>query len=218
MRLAQGRDGGRVAATPLSRSTPGVPRIWAVSRLAWRSLMAVSSMVLTQSCIVADPPEYKDPVRTRPFLDVYKAVPLTQNVLVVYTKDPLLMSGTIVISVPVRSEDAGEDLNGHFFIDYGVPPPQEKKLVTVLIPASTYDVTSRSAHWDWQPKANPPSDGCHVLTLVVAHKSSFKSGDQDHLDPAMASEDAAIVSWWVNVNPLPGMAQTLSNCPTPGLP
>ena len=173
-------------------------------------------MFLLQSCIVADPPEYRDPVQTRPLLDAYKAVPITQQVLLAYTADTV----GIPISVPVRSEDAGEDLLAHFYLDYGTLPQPgislgEQPLRVQRIPASTYIDSSRSASYQggWKVKA---TTGCHLLTLIVAHASSFQRLDQDHLDPIRASSDAAIINWWVNVNPTLDTIHTLTNCPVSG--
>lgn len=207
MTVTQGRDARGLAATPLSRRRSCTRAIWAVSGLAWRSLVAISFMLFTQSCIVADPPEYRDPVRTRPLLDVYEAVPRTQEVLVAYTADLV----KIQFSVPVRSEDAGEDLMALFFTDYSGGGVTEVTVGRKLIPASTYDDTSRSATFEWQPRVQP---GCHLFTLVVAHRTTFRNGALDQLDTAKASDDAAIVNWWVNVDPKGDETHTLPNCPT----
>jgi hypothetical protein len=55
-----------------------------------------------------------------------------------------------------------------------------------------------------------------LLTLVVAHETSFNGADQDHLDTSKASDDAAIVNWWVNADPTPENLHTLTNCPVSG--
>lgn len=163
-------------------------------------------MVIASSCIVADPPEYRDPVRTRPLLEVYKATPLISNI-VVYTPN----TPPINFSVPVRSEDAGEDLSAVTFVDYGT---NVEKFVNIqTIAASTYD-QSREIPLKW----TPTDDKCHVFSLIVAHVRSFLSGDGVHLDPDKAGDDAAIVSWWVNVNPPNNEVNTLRDCPRTGLP
>jgi hypothetical protein len=171
-------------------------------------------MLVTQSCIVADPPEYRAPGKTRPVLDVYGAVPTATRALIVYKGNPAV--GT-PFSVRVRSEDAGEPLRALFFLDYqikyaGVTQPGEVNLVSKTIPASTYDDTGRVIQYTWNP-ANPATTrGCHFISLVVAHRDSFLVEDNDHLDPRYADEDAAIVTWTVNVDPLD--EGTLVNCPS----
>jgi hypothetical protein len=177
-------------------------------RLARRSLLGGVVMLLASSCIVADPPEYQDPVQTRPVLDVYGANPSTSRVLVVSTADQ------VPISVPVRSEDAGEDLSAHFYIDRGVVSgglPQNAQTIA----ASTYADTTREVTFTWKV---PVLDAgpCHLLTLIVAHRSSFLSTDNDVLDKDKAGTDAAIINWWVNVNAM--TPSTLVNCPTLGIP
>jgi len=170
-------------------------------------------MLLAQSCIVADPPEYKTPGRTRPVLNAFKAVPETTKVLVVYT-------GKVAtsFSVPVRSEDAGEDLRALFYLDYEVQPGDmnrgESPLNSQKITASTYANTSREATYPWLPTKQSVSAGCHFVTLIVAHRSSFQSSDENHLDASKAVEDAALLTWTVNVDPPSDGVNTLLNCPS----
>ncbi len=167
-------------------------------------------MTLVASCIVADPPEYRVPGRTRPVLNVYSAVPPTTKVLLVFTPKPGMGQSTAVrFNVPIQSEDAGEYLRALFFLDYGTPG--ESKLLGQTIPPSTYDNTGRSATLPWVPTR--VSAGCHFVTLVVAHTSSFQTNDDDHLDTAKADEDAALVTWTVNVDPTDNV-NTLPNCPS----
>ncbi|HEY3253526.1 MAG TPA: hypothetical protein VGJ91_06245 [Polyangiaceae bacterium] len=162
-------------------------------------------MLAVGSCIVADPPEYRAPVQTRPVLNVYSAVPTATRALAVVagTKQQL--------SVQVRSEDAGEDLRALFFLDYQLPG--ETKLVSKPIPASTYDNPGRNIQLDWFPSKDKPN--CHFLSLVVAHRSSFLATDDDKLNPKFADDDAAILTWTVNVS-LDSTDRTsdLINCPT----
>jgi len=169
-------------------------------------------MLFAQSCIVADPPEYQAPGQTRPVLNVYSAVPTATRALVVVTTPP---KNPTKFTVQVRSEDAGEPLRAVFWLDYQIQPsldplqPGEFRLNSQTIPASTYSNTGRTVVYSWNPMT---TKGCHFLSLVVAHRDSFQLVDEDHLDPARANDDAAIVTWTVNVNPPPDGA--LENCPT----
>jgi hypothetical protein len=168
-------------------------------------------MVFEGSCIVADPPEYRAPVQTRPVLNVYGANPTaTQALLVPTDSNP---PPTPQFNVQVRSEDAGEPLRAVFFLDYQMPRRGtqlgEQKLISKTIPAATYEDGNRTIAYTWAPMT---SDGCHYLSLVVAHRNSFQQNDEDKLDPVAAVDDAAIVTWTVAVNPPPD--GTLVNCPT----
>lgn len=198
-----------MAATRLSRLAGRGRSIWANSALA-RVSLGLLSMAFCQSCIVADPPEYREPVRTRPLLDTYSAVPSITQILTWNTGQP-----RIPISVGVRSEDAGTGLSIRLFLDYGTP-------VEVLqnsrpLPASTYD-QARKIEFDWLPiwrstiPPNSTSNTCHTLTLIVAHSDSFLQADDLHLDPSRAGDDAAIMSWWVNYNAAD--PSSLSDCPS----
>ena len=65
---------------------------------------------------------------------------------------------------------------------------------------------------------SPLKNGCHVLSLLVAHVSSFRLDDATQLQPDKAKVDASFVQWWVNANPADDMTTTLVNCPSPMLP
>ncbi|HKO47058.1 MAG TPA: hypothetical protein VJV79_05005 [Polyangiaceae bacterium] len=161
-------------------------------------------MLIAQSCIVADPPEYRAPIQTRPVPNVYSAAPTTTKVLVVFRDN-----STIRFNVPIQSEDAGEALRALFFLDYGTL--DQRKLQGQTISASTFDNTGRAATLDWIPMQ--VSAGCHFVTLVVAHGSSFQSNNDDLLDPSKADEDASLVTWTVNMYPTDDL-NTLPNCPS----
>jgi len=168
-------------------------------------------MLVSQACIVADPPEYQEPVQTRPVLDTASAVPLSAPVLVVDSSN----KNGVKFTVPVRSEDAGENLLARFVLDYGAA--SEDTLGFPRIPASTYTDTGRSAKLEgWIPK--PTLKDCHVITLIVAHESTFTNLNIAKLDPLKAREDAAFMNWWVNIDPALDATQTLKNCPVPLLP
>ncbi|HEY3668570.1 MAG TPA: hypothetical protein VGL19_21370 [Polyangiaceae bacterium] len=168
-------------------------------------------MLLASSCIVADPPEYLDPLQTRPVLDVGQAVPGTSQVLVVHTGEKESFS------IPVRSEDAGEDLRAVFFLDQGPGSPGVFQN-SQTVPASTFNETGRAVTFDWTVPKLPA--GCNLLTLTVAHGHSFDPKHNDVLrtdTKGAARDDAAVVNWWLNA-PDPGTPDsTLVNCPTMGV-
>lgn len=162
-------------------------------------------MVFCQSCIVADPPEYRDALRTRPLLDAFSAAPSTYRVINWSPSD----LNPIKFSVQVQSEDANEELAVRFFLDYGT----ENQAVpsTQSLPASTYEV-KREITFDWSPQRSLKD--CHVMSLIVAHDGTFERGNGNLLDKEKAADDAAILNWWVNINPDNPAANTLANCPT----
>jgi len=172
-------------------------------------------MLFAESCIVADPPEYRAPGRTRPVLNMYSGMPTATQALVIDTSLPN-NPGT-KFSVQVRSEDAGEPLRASFFLDYQIKQNfqqgqlGEYNLVTKAIPASTYDNLGRTFDYTWRPMG---TQGCHFLTLIVAHRDSFKTDDESHLDPQYADDDAALVTWTVNLVKSPVDGTTLTNCPS----
>ena len=164
-------------------------------------------MLLASSCIVASPPEYVDPLQTRPILDVGQAVPGTSQVLVVQNGQ------NVGFSVPVRSEDAGEDLRAVFFVDQGPGSPgifQNSQIIS----ASTYSDIMRNVTYTWPVPVLTPA-GCHLLTLTVAHLSSFDPKHDSVLQSAKQG-DAAIVNWWLNAPATGTPDSTLDNCPTKG--
>ena len=202
----------RLAVTRLSRAPAAARGIRVVLRLARRSLGLLSIMLVAESCIVAEPPEYRAPGQTRPVLNVYSAVPTATRALVVYTEPD--NRGETEFTIQVRSEDAGESLRALFFLDYqmrkgGPEQPGEQRLNSQTIPASTYDYLGRVVRFTWTPLT---TDGCHFMSLIVAHESSFLDSNNDRLDPRKADDDAAIVTWTVSVNPK--VDGTLENCPS----
>jgi len=175
-------------------------------------------MLFTSSCVVADPPEYLDPVQTRPVLDIGQADPGTSQVLVVHTGEK------VAFSVPVRSEDAGEDLRAVFFVDQGPGSPGVFQN-SQTVPASTYNETGRAVTFDWTVPALSSGNAsqtdvqsCHLMTLTVAHGHSFDPKHNDVLrtdTTGAAKDDAAIVNWWLNLNPK--VDSNLVDCRTMGV-
>lgn len=178
-----------------------------VWRLAWGSLL-LGSMTFLTSCIVADPPQYTNPGQTAPQLNSYLADPPISQVLPVYSN-----SIGATFSVPVRSEDAGEDLSAVFWEDYGTASPSSRVFNSQRLTAATYGETGRIV--TSIPFTVGATDrGCHTVSLIVAHINSFLPSNTQKLDPNKAKSDAAILTWWVNVNPSADALNTLNDCPT----
>jgi len=165
-------------------------------------------MLFAGSCIVADPPEYRAPGQTRPVLNMYSAVPSATQALVIDASPGRHPS--VNFSVQVRSEDAGEYMRAVLYLDYQMLG--EDSLVTKRIDPSTYDNVGRFFTHTWVPK--PLVRGCHFLTLVVAHVSTYQGDNEQELDPRYADDDAALATWTVNVLDKLTDDTIFASCPT----
>jgi len=194
-------------ATPLSRPAPAAQEKKAAFGLARRSLLALSSMTLISSCVVADPPTYTDPTQTRPALNAFLATPPIFQVLTVQ----LPSTSTPTFTVPVRSEDNGERLIANFFIDYGSPTASFVGDV-IVNPATFVDDSDRFITFVWQ-SLNSQLPGCHTMTLIVAHQSSY-TRDTQTPDKNLALKDVALMTWWLNLLPDPTKETTVVGCPS----
>lgn len=204
------KEGSASTATPLSRRARRLIGKRPGFGLAQQSLVAVLSMTVVSSCIVADPPTYTDPTQTRPALNAYSATPQVFQVLVIQLPTTTAPSFT----VPVRSEDNGEGLNANLIVDYG-STNAFRAASTRVAPASFNDDTDRFITLTWAA-VNQAAPGCHTVTLIVAHESTFPN-DFDTLDPLLASKDAALLTWWLNLLPdstKQQMTTTVVGCPS----
>lgn len=201
------------AATRLSRRSPVESGFARLFRVARESLLWLSVMFVVSSCIVADPPQFTDPVQTPPELNGYLASPPLSQVVTINTMSS--GSATMLVgptfTVPVRSEDAGVDLVAIFWQDYG--SSSQRLINSQSVSASTYNDTGRSIT-SLPYTVDASLTGCHTVSLVVAHITSFEQKNNLQLDLTKAKTDAAIVTWWVNVDPSPDNLTTLVNCPT----
>jgi hypothetical protein len=139
--------------------------------------------LLTAGCVVADPPEYGVARQTPPFLDLSQAAPSPFKLVELKAGD------SDTVTVPVRSEDAGDPLTAQLFFNYATDT-QRQAGNNPKIPASTFDDTSRSA----QVQYFIPTDlkGCQQLSLVVQHLSTFGTSE---------TSDKAIATWVVVIDP-----------------
>lgn len=167
----------------------------------------------TSGCIVAEPTPYEPPPRTPPVLDIQLAVPrLGVPIPVDRLSDISPDEKTSVeFFVPMRSEDRGEYVWWALHLNYLVSNTQSYLLKKNRLNPSTFDDTSRVISETWP--VGPLSDGCHQITLVVAHESNWLI-DDDRPDPNGNPSYVATATWWINVNPPPGERFTLKNCPS----
>lgn len=184
------------AATPLSHpNAAGSQGSRGIRGLACLSLLL--GLVAPTSCIVSEPAEYGVAKQTPPFLDAKNAAPS-----VLHTHK-LSLGDTLLVNVPFRSEDAGEELRALLWLDKGVIG--KKTLLNFReIPPGKLEDDKRSI--------DIPGDiqvaGCHSMSLVVTHRSNL-----DNNEP-VDDDDTAILTWWLNVA---DEGQTLlGDCPALG--
>lgn len=200
-------------ATPLSHPKlvvpPRFPRFPSKSTLARLSLLGALAMVLLPGCIVADPPQYEDPGRTPPFLNLALATPRVVDVQVINRSDNNFANDGFTVSVPVRSDDQGEELLAFVHLDYSYVLKSEV-LGKNKLKASTLSDLSRKID---VPLTIPAGlSGCHQATLIVAHESSWDFPTD--LPYPTAKDDTAIATWWLNVITDPNAdPYTLTDCP-----
>jgi hypothetical protein len=162
-----------------------------------------------QGCLVAPPQGYEEPRRTPPILDLYSAKPFVGEVLVVDRSDSLDTNDRIEFKIPVRSDDQGEVLSWMFYGDRTFS--SQNTTGPVDVPASTIDDTTRYVQHTWWVDNNY-TKGCHTLSFVIAHRSSWNTGQSPPL--LIDVEDAAVGTWWVNIDPGAADPNTLVRCPS----
>jgi hypothetical protein len=182
---------------------------------SWRSkAVGIAWAIITSGCIVAEPAPYEPPSRTPPVLDLWRAIPLVGSTIPVdLAGDPEADDPTLLeFSVPVRSEDHNEWLHYILYIDYKLPGAT-KAGVDDRFPPSTFDDETRVINFPW--RVERISRGCHQLSLVVVHDSSWHDR-RDEPDSILSVGDIGLATWWINVDPPPGEKYTLRNCPSIG--
>jgi hypothetical protein len=165
-------------------------------RLARRSLGVGLTMLVSSGCIVAEPPTLDAPQKTPPFLFLNEADP---SITAIKKVAP---DTTVPISVPVRSEDAGDQLFGSLFVDFG--STNELSVDQGLLPPSTLD-EKRVISMNW--RLRPTDAGCMQLTLLVTHLANLDEGFRPR-----DSADLALATWWFQVGDVPFASD---KCPEP---
>ena len=169
-------------------------------------------MALLSGCIVTDPPQYEEPTRTPPILDLLNARPVLGDVIVIDRTDNDDANDRVELSIPVRSDDQGEFLKAALWVDVSFGSAFFTDRQT-KVPPSTLDDEARSINLSWTVKDLPRKPGCHPLTLLVSHESNW---DEFNFmpDPIKAQNDTAVATWWMNLDPQPGDEFTLRDCPS----
>jgi hypothetical protein len=151
-------------------------------------LLATAGALSSTGCLIAEAPEYGAPRRTTPMIDHLSATPPPRFIVEVKPESP-----KFTFQITVRSEDAGEDLLAVPVLNYEHPERQE-----VLFP---FEVAARAAD---QPKTVnvdiPLAEllplGCHTVTLLVMHTSSFQYSTGLPIKE-VSDGDVASITWWV---------------------
>jgi hypothetical protein len=171
-----------------------------------RAARGVCLAAACNACLVADPPQYDEPERTPPFLDLVAATP-SPNRLIVRERS---VSTLIQFNVPVRSEDNGEELYYALHRNYSFET-NGNVLRIGYAPPGAFDDLDRSIQFDWEIKQNI-EPGCHQLTLLVAHVSNWQI-EESRPDAIKGVGDTAMATWWLNLDPRPEAPDTLLDCP-----
>lgn len=189
------------AATRVSRVTTRGRTALRFAWMAQASLMALA--VMSTGCLITDPPQFKPPKHTRPFLDNTTALPPPSQIFVV--EDSEVQDGTkaeIDFSADVFSQDDPVDpaspsdfqqVEVYLYIDLGLDqgtiPYRYALPSTKLAPGGTLE-TERRVTRTWRPNLNTVDYGCHTATLVASHKFD------DTPCPA-CPDDASAITWQI---------------------
>src|SRR5258706_13391055 len=200
-------EGARLSGTATALSgAPKHPRgSGGLFRLARASLALFFALT---GCIVKDPPEFNAPVRTPPRLDLSQTLTRIDQIVQAST-DPNQPENVVPFSIPVSSEDAGEQLSSYLFLDFDPTVSSHAQIAGADVPASTLDDLDRKFEFSWTVGPDV-SKGCHQLKLLVTHE--LARHDDKPVDP----NDLAEVVWWANVNVDPANPNTLVDCPNLG--
>lgn len=199
------RRNARTSATPLScRGPHAMPLRSFFCRLARLSLGAVLVSMLS-GCLVEDPPPYTEPQQTPAWLDLRQAVPLIDQVLVRSRGD------RVPFNVPVRSEDAGDDLFAFLLLNYMGESTNPRVLDIAQLKPSTFDDPDREdIVFDWTVDATVP-EGCQRLTLLATHKANLNLAAG--LPEVFDKSDVAMAVWWADIGRDVQNSARLQECP-----
>lgn len=132
---------------------------------------------MSTGCLITDPPQFKPPKHTRPWLDPITATPDPQLVVVIDDSKGLK---SLTFSADVTSQDDTDDgpfskVDTRLYIDLGIQNPFDPTTPyvhaidgDVLLPGSL-DQTGRRTSAVWNFSSRPILPGCHRATLVVSH-------------------------------------------------
>jgi hypothetical protein len=176
-----------------------------------------SSRVLSVSLLLAclnggcldTPANYEARTQIPPFVVASKVSPRVDSLV------RLAPGADMVVYVPFRSEDLGEDVIGLVYLDSVNGITNRTPLRSPFrISASDFDDVGRAVEGTVPLRLAASEAGCHTVTLVLTQESNYFKINQE-LDETVA----ASVVWWVHVedvNQGTVSAATLASCPGAG--
>lgn len=178
--------------------------------LAWLSLGVFLTM--PTGCLDS-PPSYSKPDQVAPFIIDARVTPPLNGVV-------QMQAGLAQdFSVPFRSVDVGEDLQGNVYLDRD-PGEAGSWRTTQKVPASPgpFDEDRPAVLFKFRPTASLDVPGCHTLTFILAHASQWAFVDTDEGNPVPLPIDdsqAATVTWWLDIAD-DNSGEPLRECPRQG--
>jgi hypothetical protein len=169
-------------------------------------------------CVVPEPEKFREPERSPPILNLDQAVPSINQLIAVRTD----VQQSFTFTIPVRSEDSGDNLAGVMNVNYKTPT--ETFFGYQTLPASTLDDTNRKFSFSsfFNLRCDNGNGGdepgcCARLTLVVTHESNISTeGGLIQPDPVLSKGDLAIATWWLAVDAPEGNPSRIDDCPLLG--
>ena len=167
--------------------------------------LALGALLTVPGCLIPEASEFSPPQQTPPFIVDSSLDPEAYRILSVS------QSRTRTVSFDVLSEDAGDPLVAALRLDFNAGgfhiSDQEYA-------PSTLSAGKRQINMTLQTRNIPV--GCHVLTLLLMHKSNYDT-ETDLPKNDRAWDDVALVNWVMSVNsPDMDTNPSLSDCPVPG--
>jgi hypothetical protein len=148
------------------------------------------------ACLVEDPPAYEPPKQTAPRIDNIGTLPAFNQIIVRNTGE------VINFTIPVTSEDAGEQLVGLLLIDEAGDNPY-----TQLLPPSTLDDPNQRA-FKFRVNVRNLEPGCHRFTVRVTHVTNWVSETNQIIDQKDLDEGG----WFANIDVKPENANLVIGC------
>lgn len=155
----------------------------------------------TAGCLVGDPPPYEEPEVIYPRAIVNEAVPS------VFQRLDTSNDQVQPFIVPFVSEDLGERILAHLWLNYG--QPDEFELGRWEVPAGTIDDLERSITINWTMNPTIPP-GCYIITMLIGRSDDIDFSTQK---PKEDRDDRVAFVHWTVAHGLPPHEITLQDCP-----
>jgi hypothetical protein len=154
-------------------------------------------------CLIAEAPDYGAPRRTTPVIDQTTTTPEP-----IYRINTRTGDSEQEFTMKVRSEDAGEALYAVAVLNKDVEDRQHITLPRKVPPRAADQPKTVVVRLDLD--ALLPT-GCHTVTILVMHASSFDVTTGLPIKDA-EDDDVASVTWWVDAQT--NIINEIQPCPT----